>query len=186
MFAQFLSPYIRDVYAETYGQLTRIIKDKGVESILEILSMIQSKVRNLVAIAELGEPMIYVDTGAPKLLPASVLGAGFLHILRLALAMAQLERGILLVDELEDGLHYKTFPLVFGAIIEFLQTRSDVQVFIATHSAELMDAAIAIAAEKQFDSFCLLNMMTSPQGPEIRYFDPSEIKFAKDVDAELR
>jgi len=186
VYAQFLSPYWRDVYQETHNQLTAVIKDKGLDDILDILGLIQTKVKNLVAISELGEPMIYVDTGAQRLLPASVLGAGFFHILRLALAMSQVERGIILVDELEDGLHYRTFPKVFSAIIDFLERRVDAQFFITTHSAELIDAALQTAKEKNFQDYALLNMIASDLGPQVRYFGAEEIAFAKDLDAELR
>jgi hypothetical protein len=186
VYAQFLSPYIRDVYQETYNQLAAVIKDKGIDQILGILGLIQAKVKNLVALSEMGQPMIYVDTGAEKLLPASVLGSGFFHILKLALAMSQIDRGILVVDELEDGLHYRTFPKVFAAIIDFLETKTDAQFFIATHSAELIDAALQVAADKKFEDYCLLNMVASDLGPQIRYFGPDEIAFAKDLDAELR
>lgn len=186
VFAQFLSPYIRDVYQDTYGQLTAVIKDKGVDEILQVLGLIQADVKDLVALSEMGEPMIYVDTGAERLLPASVLGAGFFHILRLALAMSQIERGIIIVDELEDGLHYRTFPKVFAAIIDFLEAKTDAQFFVATHSAELIDAALQVAANRKFDDYCLLNMAGSDLGPQIRYFGSDEITFAKDLDAELR
>jgi predicted ATPase len=186
IFGQFLSPYIRDAYQETYNSLTAVIKEKGLAEILRTLELIQAKVKGLEALTEQGQPMIYVDTGGPKLLPASVLGAGFFHILRLALSMSQIDRGILLVDELEDGLHYKTFPRVVSTIIEFLQTRTDTQAFIATHSAELIDAALEAAKVSDFHDFCLLNLIATPEGNQIRYFDPEEIAFAKDLDAELR
>lgn len=186
VFAQFLSPYIRDAYQETYMQLTSVIKDKGVDNILQVLGLIQAKVKNLVALSEMGEPMIYVDTGGPRLLPASVLGAGFFHLLRLALAMSQVERGIVIIDELEDGLHYRTLPKVLSAIIEFLEEKTDAQVFIATHSAELITAALQAAAERKFEDYCLLNMVASDLGPQVRYFGSDEIAFAKDLDAELR
>jgi predicted ATPase len=186
VFAQFLSPYIRDAYQDTYNQLTAVIKQKGIDSILEVIGLIQAKVKNLVALSEVGQPMIYVDTGGPRLLPASVLGAGFIHILKLSLAMSQIDRGILIIDELEDGLHYRTFPKVLAAIIDFLVTRTDAQVFLATHSAELIDAALQVAAEKKFKDYCLLNLVASDLGPQARYFGSDEIAFAKDLDAELR
>jgi AAA15 family ATPase/GTPase len=186
IFGQFLSPYIRDAYQETYNQLTSVIKEKGVENLLKILQLIQTNVYGLEALSEQGQPMIYVDTGGPKLLPASVLGAGFFHVLRLALSMSQIERGILMVDELEDGLHYKTFPRVLSVIIDFLENGRDTQAFITTHSAELIDAALKVVQERKFDDFCLLNMLRSEDGTKIRYFNPDEIAYAKELDAELR
>jgi hypothetical protein len=186
VFAQFLSPYIRDAYQETYAQLTAVIKEKSIDRILHVLGLIQTKVKNLVTLSEVGEPMIYVDTGGDRLLPASVLGAGFFHLLKLSLAMSQIDRGIIIIDELEDGLHYRTFPKVLAAIIEFLETKTDAQIFIATHSAELIDAALQVAAERKFQDYCLLNLVESDLGPQIRYFGPDEIAFAKDLDAELR
>ncbi|WP_315812607.1 AAA family ATPase [Bradyrhizobium sp. SZCCHNR2028] len=186
IFGQFLSPYVREAYHETYNQLTEVIKEKGVESLLKTLQLIQADIHGLEALTEQGQPMIYVDTGASKLLPASVLGAGFFHVLRLALSMSRIERGILLIDELEDGLHYKTFPRVLSAIIDFLEHGKDTQAFITTHSSELIDSALKVVQERGFNDFCLLNMTRSDDGTKIAYFSPDEVAYAKELEAELR
>lgn len=187
LYAQFLSPYLRAMYQDVYRQLSQLIKSKGLEPVLSVLSNVGYKVKSLVPIVEAQtQPMIYVDVGKPRLMPISVMGAGFFHILKLALTLAELERGIILIDELEDGLHFSTFGRVINALLENVEQKPDVQVFIATHSAELINAAIAATESRKFGNFCLVNLVPSEQGPKANYYDTGEIAYAKDLEAELR
>jgi len=76
------------------------------------------------------------------------MGAGFFHVLKIALSLAEVDRGLVLIDELEDGLHYLTFPKVIGTMLETVSQKWDVQIFVTTHSRELIDAALAVINEK--------------------------------------
>jgi predicted ATPase len=187
LYAQFLSPYLRAMYQDVYRQLSQLLKSKGLVQVLGILEAVGYKVLNIVPIVEAAtQPMIYVDVGQPKLIPVSVMGAGFIHVLKLALALSEVDRGILLIDELEDGLHYSTFERVINALLESVEQKRDLQVFVATHSAELIDAAISATRQRKFDDFCLINLVPSKEGPKPNYYDKREIAYAKDLEAELR
>jgi len=111
--------------------------------------------------------MIYVDIGLSRLLPVSVMGAGFFHVLKIALSLAEVDRGLVLIDELEDGLHYLTFPKLIGTMLETVSQKWDVQIFVTTHSRELIDAALAVINEKGFEDFCLINLVPSKEGMTI-------------------
>jgi predicted ATPase len=188
IFGQFLSPYIREMYQETYQQLSNQTKVRGLDSVLAAIGKIgYSEVRNVVPIVEAGsQPMIYADTGRPRLIPISVMGSGFFHVLRLALALAEIDKGIILIDELEDGLHYSTFERVIETIFDAIRSKPDLQLFVATHSAELLDATISVADKLKFDDICLINLVPSKDGPSAQYYDRGELFYAKSVDADLR
>lgn len=161
-------------------------KAKGIDRVLEVLSLINGDVRNLVPITEMGQPMIYVDVGRSRLLPLSVLGAGFFHLLRLALAISEIERGIIIVDELEDGLHHTLFSKLFRIVLDAIGSKKDLQFFIATHSGELIKAAIETSGENRFRDICLINMLPSPNGGTAQAYDEDEVNYAMSLDAELR
>jgi hypothetical protein len=65
--------------------------------------------------------------------PIGSMGDGIWRLLVIAFAIAQCEDGILLIDEIDTGLHYsvmtKMWKLIFGAANEL-----NVQVFATTHS----------------------------------------------------
>jgi predicted ATPase len=185
IYAQFISPYIRDIYQEVSSQLIEVIKNKEVETLVETLSIIEPEVRNIVPITEWGQANIYIDIGLQRLLPLFVLGSGFLHLLRIALALSAIKDGIIIIDELEDGLHYSVLPRIVTTIIQAIEN-SKVQFFISTHSADLIKVFIEAAKERHFDNMCLVNLVGGDGPVETRYFDRSELDFAAEYGAELR
>lgn len=58
----------------------------------------------------------------------------------LALAMSESAGGLVLVDEIENGLHYSVQAEVFSYLLKLSQL-FDVQIFATTHSAECISAA---------------------------------------------
>jgi predicted ATPase len=185
LYGQFISPYVRDVYAELHAQLVELMKVKGIGQVIETVNLVESNIKNIVPIVEHGRPIIYVDTGRPRLLPISSLGSGFLHVLRLSLAIGTIHDGIIIIDELEDGLHYSVIPKIARLI--FSATRSsNVQFFVSTHSNELLKIFIEEAQSDDFTDMCLVNFTGSDKGITTRYFDRGELDFALELDAELR
>ena len=118
-------------------------------------------------------------------MPITLLGSGFFHILRIALAINEIQSGVIIIDELEDGLHYSILPKVAELIYRALENK-DRQIFIATHSSELIDVFLKAGNAVGFNDLCLINMTGSPQGVTTRYFDADELQYGFDLDAEFR
>ena len=162
-----------------------MIKNKDMASLVQTLAIIEPTIKNVTPITEWGQPNIYVDTGLPRLLPLHVLGYQFLHLLRLSLALSAMRDGIIIIDELEDGLHNAILPKVAKVIIQSI-AESKVQFFISTHSSDLVKTFIQVAKEEAFDDMCLVNLMGGGGRVETRYFDRNQLEFANDYGAELR
>ena len=185
IYGQFISPYIRDLYAETRDQLREQIRNKSMENLLRVVNIVEPAVKNIVPLSEGNDTIIYVDVGQSQLLPLSSLGSGFFHVLRLALAMAAIEKGLVLVDEIEDGLHYSVMGRVADAIMEKAGT-SDAQFFISTHSNEMLNIFVQAAKDAKFEDICLINIAGKGERTTVRYFDPEELDFAMSAESELR
>lgn len=71
--------------------------------------------------------------GSKRPLPLRSLGDGVHRLFGLALALVNARGGVLLVDEVENGLHFSVQDDVWRAVFE-LAARYDVQVFATTHS----------------------------------------------------
>ena len=82
--------------------------------------------------------------------PLKRLGDGANRLLTIALALANCNNGILLIDEVENGIHYSIQPalwrMVFGAA-----KAGNVQVVAATHSWDCIVGFAAAAAETPVD-----------------------------------
>jgi len=71
--------------------------------------------------------------GMKRRVPLGTLGDGMSRLLSLSLGLVQSENGVLLVDEIDTGLHYSVMGDMWRMVVETAQ-RSNVQVFATTHS----------------------------------------------------
>ena len=70
---------------------------------------------------------------SPEPLSLQSFGEGILRLFEILLSLVNARDGILLIDELENGLHYKIHPRVWDLIFRLSQ-KLNVQVFATTHS----------------------------------------------------
>lgn len=77
-------------------------------------------------------------------MPFSVYGDGIKKILYILNKLFDSTDSILLIDEIETGLHKKYYDKLFPVVFE-LAKKLNVQLFIATHSLEAIDAILSYA-----------------------------------------
>ena len=107
----------------------------------DVIRLLEPRLKRLTTIADnRGVPSIYADIGAGRLYPISITGDGTKRILALCLSFLRARRGIILVDEIENGLHYDLLTDVWENLGR-LAREFDVQVFATTHSYECIVAA---------------------------------------------
>ncbi len=121
-------------------RLGQLRKRKRGQLILDALRVVEPGLAGIEDNSSSGAPMIWVDVGLPELMPLPVAGAGMTHVVRIVLAAASVEGGVLLVDEIENGLHHSVLPDVWR-VIEKAAADFGVQVFATTHSFECVEAA---------------------------------------------
>lgn len=74
----------------------------------------------------------------PRPLPLGSMGDGMRRLLALAIAFSRAGGGILLVDEVDTGLHYSVMADMWKLVIE-TAVHNDIQVFATTHSWDCVD-----------------------------------------------
>src|SRR5206468_10271805 len=81
--------------------------------------------------------------GLEQPVPIGSMGDGMWRMLAMAIAITQCRGGVLLVDEIDTGLHYSVMAdmwrLIFGAAKEL-----DVQVFATTHSFDCIQSLATV------------------------------------------
>lgn len=82
--------------------------------------------------------------GVPSRVPIGSMGDGMWRILGLALSMANADGGVLLVDEIDTGLHYSVMEDMWRMIGKAAADWS-VQVFATTHSRDCYQSLAAIS-----------------------------------------
>jgi AAA15 family ATPase/GTPase len=87
----------------------------------------------------LGLGGINCDIGLTNLVPINVMGGGILKIFSIILAILDTENGIVLIDEIENGLYYSSQEILWNAVLEIAR-ECNVQIFATTHSIENIKA----------------------------------------------
>jgi hypothetical protein len=133
---------------ETAQIYSRVVLADREEAVIETLRVVDPRLKRLRVLDTGTGPSIHADFGEGKFLPASVAGRGFGRILTLACVLVDNAGGLVLVDEIEDGLHYSVLPNVWRAVID-LAEKSSVQIFATTHSYECVEAALGASGDSE-------------------------------------
>lgn len=142
--AIFVSPAVRSS-AQDVLRFSDIIRDGLEDEVLSGLKIIDSRIKTItpLAISE-NESMVHVDIGIGKKIPMYYLGDGVVRLLEYILAILNTKNGIVLIDEIENGLHYSKQKNIWKLIFN-LASKFNVQVFATTHSKEMTEAFIEFA-----------------------------------------
>ena len=132
--------------ATRLGQLRR--KKQG-SLLLKALQIVEPRLQSIEENSSSGTPMIWGDIGLSELVPLSAMGEGMTQIARLVLAIASVPDGVVLVDEVENGIHHTVLPDVWRAIDEAAK-QFHTQIFATTHSFECVMAAHESLSQDRF------------------------------------
>jgi ABC-type branched-subunit amino acid transport system ATPase component len=80
---------------------------------------------------------------AGRRIPIGSMGDGIWRLLGIALALVRARGGVLLVDEIDTGLHYSVLVDMWRLVLETARTL-EVQVFATTHSRDCYEALAAV------------------------------------------
>ncbi|MFM7364431.1 MAG: AAA family ATPase, partial [Cuspidothrix sp.] len=103
---------------------------------------------------------IYIQHERLGLAPVSTFGDGIRRLLHIALKLASVKGGILLIDELESTIHTEALQNSFQWLVKWC-TEMDVQLFATTHSLEAVDALLEVT---ESDSDLVLYRLEPKEG----------------------
>ena len=150
--------------AELYGNLQISGKE---DDVLKVLKIIEPRLKRIVSIATAGSSMLYGDVGLANLIPLPLMGDGMLHLTNFVLQIANAQNGVVLIDEIENGLHYSVMTNVWKAIASAAK-EYNTQVFATTHSWECIRYAHeAFSSEKTYDEDFRLHRLDRQDDGEI-------------------
>ncbi len=121
-------------------RLGRLRRQKRGDLLLKALQVVEPRLLSIEDNSSSGIPMIWGDIGWPELVPMAVMGEGMIQIARLVLAIASVPGGVVLVDEIENGIHHSVLPDFWRVIAEAAR-QFHTQIFATTHSLECVNAA---------------------------------------------
>jgi AAA domain, putative AbiEii toxin, Type IV TA system len=136
-------------------------KRGGEKRLVELLRVVEPALQELKYLKLGAQPLVYADVGMEDLIPTTQLGQAFTRLLRLfsEILVAKLSSEtlvvksqiIILIDEIENGIHYKAMPQVWKGIAAMAR-QEDLQIFATTHSYECIRYAHqAFSSEPVYD-----------------------------------
>jgi AAA15 family ATPase/GTPase len=163
LFLQSRSRENHQAIAQGFSQLRETNNHR---QIVEVLQLIENRLNGLEVLLAGNKTMIYGDIGLKRLMPMPLMGEGIGRLLEIALAIVTVPDGLVLIDEIENGLHYSVLGKVWGAIGD-LAREYNVQVFATTHDWECIKAAYEAFSESSPDEFLYHRLERTLDGEDV-------------------
>jgi len=117
--------------------------------------------------------------------PLRSMGEGMNRMFGIALALVNAKDGMLLIDEVDTGLHYSVLPDLWKLIFEVAH-RLNVQVFATSHSWDCIQAFQLAAEENKEEEGVLIRLENRKAGIGAVTFDETELAIVTREQIEVR
>ena len=130
---------------EGYSELVR---RKQKDAIIQALNNFDSRI---ISIEALSDGLYLQFQGIEELLPISMAGDGVRRFLGIVAFIVDPTTDIVLIDEIENGLHYTAYSKLWESLIRSAM-QNNVQLFVTTHSDETLKCLSRIYEQMQVDN----------------------------------
>ncbi len=126
-----------------------LVKKKKESLVLTALQAVDSKIESIQALPD----GIYLGLkDVDDLVISNIAGDGIRRFLRIITAIANPTRSIILIDEIENGLHYSAYEQLWKSILELSKTLGS-QLFITSHNIETLKCLEKILKNTKYEDF---------------------------------
>jgi AAA15 family ATPase/GTPase len=129
-------------------------------------------------------PVVRVK-GFKERIPLKSFGEGMTRLLGICLALFHCKNGLLLLDEIENGLHYSILLDVWRMIFKTAKDLN-VQIFVTTHSSDCVKAFQRAAEEDKEDDGMLIRLARKGDKIKAILFSEEELETVVENDIEVR
>jgi hypothetical protein len=137
-------------------RFTRVQDTQWFDALVQSLRVLEPDLTNLSLGYVEGRPLIRGHLSNQGPVPLPLLGGGVVRLTELLLSVLIADGGLTLVDEVENGLYYRSLETAWSAI-NSASAESRSQIFATTHSAECVLAALRAFADVR-DEFRLYRL----------------------------
>jgi len=157
--------------------------------VLQALRIIENDVEDvdLISNQELGRertPVVKLKE-TENFIPLRSLGEGMNRLFVVALGLVNAQNGILLIDEVESGLHYSAQADLWRLVLQ-LARELNIQVFATTHSKDCILAFNEATKEPAEEDGVLIRLGRKGEDIVTTLFDEEELEIANEQSIEVR
>ena len=180
---QFQNTFFIRVKANALANEIGNIELAGKKNILiQALQEMDSAIEDIVTLSLKGITQLYIRVSG-KLMPLQYAGDGITQLLSICLSIMNQKNGLVLIDELENGLHYSMYSKLWK-IIENITRQANCQVIATTHSYELISAVRDGISDT--NDFSYYRIGTRADGASAYRYDYSMLDSALESEMEVR
>jgi len=185
LFATYISYDRNDLGA--LARYSEIVKRNENDAILKALQKFDS---NIDGIQPLPDGIYFKLKTITELVPSNIMGDGIRRFLNIITAVSEKHNAFVLIDEIENGLHYSAYKVLWKNLISYLQ-QNEVQLFITTHNIETLESLRVVLEESPYEEMRNYSKVFSiSKTAESKYkaykYSYEEFKNAIENDLELR
>lgn len=134
----FLRSQLSYLYKEMKMLFERLLENKKEAALIDFLKIVDPRIKSVMAYKN----TLMLDIEGPlNRIPLHYMGDGLQRAVLFYLAIANCRDGIVLIDEIENGVHHSVMPRLFTEIQRAAE-EFNCQIFITTHSEECIKAAL--------------------------------------------
>ena len=164
---------------------SNIERDGTQGALIKALQMIEPRLLRLVVLTDGGAPRVWGDLGDKALLPVDQMGDGLARALVILTSIANARQGMVLIDEVENGIHHTALRGLWSHIAAFADT-FDCQVFATTHSRECIEAAFLELSDIPAVEFVLQRLYRDGDSIRAEPYEGDKLAAALETGFEVR
>jgi len=170
--------------AQRFGKLEALGQE---EAVLQALQAVEPRLRRIAVGVSGDVPILQGDIGLTRrqLIPLPLMGEGMARLASLVLAIGNARNGVVLVDEIDNGLYYSVLPDVWQAIGKVAR-QFNTQIFATTHSLECIVAAHKAFSKSEKYDFRLHRLERDEEMISVTTYDQEALEAAIETNLEVR
>ena len=135
----------------TYERVTSQFKE---DELLKSMKLLDCRIEKLNIINDMLQVKLKTLS---SYIPINELGDGFCRVVEILMNLYVSKQKVILVDEIENGIHYSKIKDVWKDIITTC-IHNDIQLFATTHSKEFIDVLSEVSLALKFDNISIINL----------------------------
>jgi hypothetical protein len=161
------------------------LKEKGgADAVVEFITREFPFIKGIEVLAPNGVNALYATLADGSRRRLSSVSSGIHKIISILLGCSHIRKGIIIIDEIENGIFYSKYSAVWSVLYKFaLETEN--QIFVSSHSLECLTALIPTLEENEHD-FTLLRTEQVEEKFSIVHVAGKSMKSALKFGAEIR
>lgn len=180
----FISAIDHRVLALSPNDINELIKSGERQKLIDALQLFDSKITGIELLIENimdknQRPTPYIEHKDLGLVPISMFGDGLRKALVIASRMIRSRDSVLLIDEIETGIHTKINPKFFEWLMDMCKL-FNVQIFATTHSLEALDGML-LANQAHLDRLAVYRLEEYDEKLVVRHFSGEKLNKLSNV-----